>query len=181
MWFTSARRFRAASRKLANSHGCTVITPLDTVHGRPAHQPVMPVRAFMRREASSNFCPATTRIRSRTACRTRVSAIFRWSITCMISGPAVRKRAVILVDTTKQAVQAVEIIEDAGDRDDKITASVARDDGAAVFRNEPVGCTATIIYQIYREKGIRDPPQIAACCAARSSPTRSCSARRPAR
>lgn len=29
------------------------------------------------------------------------------------------------------------------------------------FRNQPVGCTATIIYQIYQEKGIEIPPNIA--------------------
>ena len=29
------------------------------------------------------------------------------------------------------------------------------------FRNEPVGCTATIIYSIYKEKGFEVPPQIA--------------------
>lgn len=29
------------------------------------------------------------------------------------------------------------------------------------FRNEPVGCTATIIYSIYKEKGFKVPPQIA--------------------
>ena len=30
-----------------------------------------------------------------------------------------------------------------------------------LFRNEPVGCTATIIYRIYKEKGIEVSPQIA--------------------
>ena len=64
-------------QKLANSHGCTVIiTPLDTYTVASA----CPCAPSCAARGSSNFCPATTRIRSRTACRTRVSAIFRWSI-----------------------------------------------------------------------------------------------------
>ncbi len=33
--------------------------------------------------------------------------------------------------------------------------------GPILFRNEPVGCTATIIYRMYQEKGIEVPPAIA--------------------
>ncbi len=40
------------------------------------------------------------------------------------------------------------------------------------FRNQPVGCTATIIYQVYREKGIEIEPDIAGLlCAAIISDT----------
>ena len=35
------------------------------------------------------------------------------------------------------------------------------------FRNQPVGCTATIMYQIYQEKQLEIPPEIAGLlCAA---------------
>ena len=41
-----------------------------------------------------------------------------------------------------------------------------------VFRNQPVGCTATIMYQMYQEKNLDIPPAIAGLlCAAILSDT----------
>ena len=44
--------------------------------------------------------------------------------------------------------------------------------GPVYFRNQPVGCTSTIVYQMYQEKGVEIPPQIAGLlCAAILSDT----------
>lgn len=48
------------------------------------------------------------------------------------------------------------------------------------FRNQPVGCTATIITQLYDEKGVVPDRKIAGFWLLLSSPIPSCSAPRPA-
>ena len=73
-----------------------------------------------------------------------------------------QKRRIILVDHN-EATQAVEGFDQA-----EILAIIAHHrigsletSGPVYFRNQPVGCTATIITQMYDENGMEIPPQIA--------------------
>ena len=75
---------------------------------------------------------------------------------------ALRKRRIILVDHN-EATQAVEGFDQA-----EILAIIdhhrigsLETSGPVYFRNQPVGCTATIITQMYDENGVDIPPQIA--------------------
>lgn len=74
----------------------------------------------------------------------------------------IRKRSVILVDHNERS-QAVENIENAEILEiiDHHRIGSLETMAPVYFRNEPVGCTATIIYSIYKEKGFKVPPQIA--------------------
>ena len=74
----------------------------------------------------------------------------------------IRKRSVILVDHNERS-QAVENIENAEILEiiDHHRIGSLETMAPVYFRNEPAGCTATIIYSIYKEKGFEVPPQIA--------------------
>ena len=73
-----------------------------------------------------------------------------------------RKRRIILVDHN-EATQAVEGFDQAEILEiiDHHRIGSLETMAPVYFRNEPVGCTATIIYSIYKEKGFKVPPQIA--------------------
>ena len=73
-----------------------------------------------------------------------------------------RRKQVILVDHNEknQAVDGVEEAEVLEIIDHHRIGSLETM-APVYFRNEPVGCTATIIYSIYKEKGFEVPPQIA--------------------
>lgn len=73
-----------------------------------------------------------------------------------------RKKQVILVDHNEKN-QAVDGIEEADVLEiiDHHRLSSIETMGPVFFRNQPVGCTATIIYQIYQEEGVEVEPVIA--------------------
>lgn len=75
---------------------------------------------------------------------------------------ALRKRRIILVDHN-EATQAVEGFDQAEILEiiDHHRIGSLETSGPVYFRNQPVGCTATIITQMYDEKGVDIPPQIA--------------------
>ena len=75
---------------------------------------------------------------------------------------ALRKRRIILVDHN-EATQAVEGFDQAEILEiiDHHRIGNLETDSPVYFRNQPVGCTATIITQMYDEKGVDIPPQIA--------------------
>ena len=75
---------------------------------------------------------------------------------------ALRKRRIILVDHN-EATQAVEGFDQAEILEiiDHHRIGSLETSGPAYFRNQPVGCTATIITQVYDENGVDIPPQIA--------------------
>ena len=75
---------------------------------------------------------------------------------------ALRKRRIILVDHN-EATQAVEGFDQAEILEiiDHHRIGSLETSGPVYFRNQPVGCTATIITQMYDENGIEIPPQIA--------------------
>ena len=84
-----------------------------------------------------------------------------------------RKKQVILVDHNEKN-QAVDGIEEADVLEiiDHHRLSSIETMGPVFFRNQPVGCTATIIYQMYQEEGVDVEPTIAALlCSAIISDT----------
>lgn len=70
-----------------------------------------------------------------------------------------RKKQVILVDHNEES-QAVDGIEQADVIEiiDHHRLNSIQTIGPVVFRNQPVGCTATIIYQMYQEQGVTVEP-----------------------
>lgn len=85
----------------------------------------------------------------------------------------IKKRGLILVDhnETSQAVDNIESAEIMEIIDHHRLGSLETM-LPVYFRNQPVGCTATIIYQMFGEKGVEIPPQIAGLlCAAIISDT----------
>ena len=158
-------------RKLAQENNCAVIvTPLDTYTVARQINQSMPVKAFMRRKDLITFLPGdytediqgsmtNTRIRDFPVVSkdgTYMGMISRRNLL------GVRKRSVILVDHNERS-QAVDNIEDAEILEiiDHHRIGSLETMAPVYFRNEPVGCTATIIYQIYREKGYDIPKNIA--------------------
>ena len=75
---------------------------------------------------------------------------------------ALRKRRIMLVDRN-EATQAVEGFDQAEILEiiDHHRIGSLETSGPVYFRNQPVGCTATIITQMYDESGVEIPPQIA--------------------
>ena len=75
---------------------------------------------------------------------------------------ALRKRRIILVDHN-EATQTVEGFDQAEILEiiDHHRIGSLETSGPVYFRNQPVGCTATIITQMYDENGVDIPPQIA--------------------
>ena len=75
---------------------------------------------------------------------------------------ALRKRRIILVDHN-EATQAVEGFDQAEILEiiDHHRIGSLETSGPVYFRNQPVGCTATIISQMYDENGVEIRPQIA--------------------
>ena len=85
----------------------------------------------------------------------------------------VRKKQVILVDHNEKN-QAVEGVEEADVLEiiDHHRLSSIETMGPVFFRNQPVGCTATIVYQMYQEAQVEvDPTNAALLCAAIISDT----------
>lgn len=84
-----------------------------------------------------------------------------------------RRKQVILVDHNEKS-QAVDGIEEADVLEiiDHHRLSSIQTIGPVFFRNQPVGCTATIIYQMYQEEEIEvDPVTAALLCSAIISDT----------
>ncbi|MGN0479797.1 MAG: putative manganese-dependent inorganic diphosphatase [Hominenteromicrobium sp.] len=158
-------------QKLAQDNGCAVlVTPLDTYTVARRINQCMPVRAFMRKKDLITFLPGdytdsikdsmqNTRIRDFPVVDKSGHYLGMISRRNLLG---IRKRSVILVDHNERS-QAVDNIEDAEILEiiDHHRIGSLETMAPVYFRNEPVGCTATIIYQIYREKGFDIPPQIA--------------------
>ncbi len=92
-----------------------------------------------------------------------------------------RKRRIILVDHN-EATQAVEGFDQAEILEiiDHHRIGSLETSGPVYFRNQPVGCTATIVTQMYDENGVEIPKRPPVCCWRLSCRTRWCSAAPPA-
>src|SRR5699024_3074288 len=75
---------------------------------------------------------------------------------------ATEKKQVILVDHNEK-IQAVDGVESADILEiiDHHRLGGLESINPVYFRNQPLGCTATIIYQLYHESGVEIEPQIA--------------------
>lgn len=158
-------------QKLARDNTCAVLTtPLDTYTVAHRISQCMPVKAFMRTKDLVTFTPSdytdaikdtmqNTRIRDFPVIDKNGKYVGMISRRNLLG---IRKRSVILVDHNERS-QAVENIENAEILEiiDHHRIGSLETMAPVYFRNEPVGCTATIIYSIYKEKGFKVPPQIA--------------------
>lgn len=157
-------------KHLAQNNGCTVIvTPLDTFACARLLNQSMMVEYFMTKDNLMTFDPYDfTDIVKEEMTKRRFRdfpVLDKGKYIGMISRRnllSVKKRAVILVDHNEES-QAVDNIKNADILEviDHHRLGSLETFEPVYFRNEPVGCTATIIYEIYNEKGIDIPKNIA--------------------
>lgn len=156
---------------MARDRGCKVIvTPLDTYEVARLINQSMPVDFFMKKDNLISFrlTDYTDEIRevmSKKRYRDFPILDKRGCYVGMISRRnllGVRKRAVILVDHN-EITQAVDNVQDAEILEiiDHHRIGSLETMAPVYFRNQPVGCTATIVCQMYRERGVQIPPAIA--------------------
>lgn len=158
-------------QRLAKEHGCTIIvTPLDTYTVARLINQSMPVEFFMKKENLMTFRLAdyTETIRdTMSKKRYRDFPILdkKGAYVGMISRRnllGVHKRGLILVDHNEVS-QAVDNVLDAEIMEiiDHHRLGSLETMAPVYFRNQPVGSTGTIVYQIYREQGAEIPQNIA--------------------
>lgn len=156
---------------LAENSGCTIIvSPLDTYAVARLLNQSMTVEYFMTKDNLVTFDPYDYTETVKDEMSTRRFRDFpvidkKGHYLGMISRRnllGVKKRAVILVDHNEIS-QAVENIKNAEIMEviDHHRLGSLETIEPVYFRNEPVGCTATIIYEIYKEKGISVSKNIA--------------------
>ena len=156
---------------LAKEKNCTVIvTPLDTYAVARLINQSMPVEFFMRKDGlgafhQSEHTDAIREVMSSKRHRDFPVLDGKNRYIGMISRRnllGVRKRAVILVDHN-EIQQAVDNVMDADILEiiDHHKLGSIETMVPVYFRNQPVGCTSTIIYQMFLEKGQEIPAPIA--------------------
>ena len=157
--------------RLAEAKGCTVLsTPHDTYTVARLINQSMPVRYFMITDKIDKFLTTdfVEEIREvMTKKRTRDFPILdtKGKYRGMISRRNLldmKKKQVILVDHNEKSqaadgVENTEILEII----DHHRLGTMETITPVYFRNQPLGCTATIIYQMYRERHIEIPEKIA--------------------
>ncbi|MCI1665196.1 MAG: putative manganese-dependent inorganic diphosphatase [Atopobiaceae bacterium] len=157
--------------ELARKRDCTVITtPHDTYATARLISMAMPVRARMLTEGILKFSVNTSVDDAR---KVMASSRHRYFPVldedghyCGIVGGMgmlnAKKKHVILVDHNEQS-QAVDGLDQAEIMEiiDHHRIGSIETSGPVWFRNEPVGCTSTIIFDIFGEKGVQIPPRIA--------------------
>ncbi|MCI8669602.1 MAG: putative manganese-dependent inorganic diphosphatase [Lachnospiraceae bacterium] len=169
-------------RKMAEEHGCTIMrSPHDTYTVARLINQSMPISYFMTRENIVSFRTDafTEEVRSVMAkLRYRDFPIQdkKGRFVGMISRRNllnVDKKKIIMVDHNEKS-QAVDGLENAEILEiiDHHRLRAIETMSPVYFRNQPLGCTATIIYQLYMEQGVEIPKQIAGLlCAAILSDT----------
>ena len=157
--------------RLAESRGCYIIkTPYDTFTASRLINQSIPIRFFMKSENLITFGLGEylDDIRDTMAKkRYRDFPILDWNENYfgMISRRSLlgaKGKQVILVDHNEKN-QAVAGIENAEILEiiDHHRLGTIQTMSPVFFRNQPLGCTATIIYQMYQEAGIKVEPKIA--------------------
>ena len=156
---------------MAKDRGCKVIvTPLDTYEVARLINQSMPVEFFMKKDNLiafhlNDYTDEIREIMSKKRYRDFPILDKKGSYIGMISRRnllGVRKRAVILVDHNEIA-QAVDHVQDAEILEiiDHHRLGALETMTPVYFRNQPVGCTATIVYQMYQEQQVQIPRAIA--------------------
>ena len=164
-------------RKLAAEKGCHIIsTPYDTyIVARLINQST-PIHYFMRREnlitfETDDFTEDAKRVMAKVRHRDFPVLDVFGSYCGMISRRSlldVQKKRVILVDHNEKS-QAVDGLESAEILEiiDHHRLGSLETISPVFFRNQPVGCTATIVYQMYQENRVDVSPEMAGLlCAA---------------
>lgn len=169
-------------RKMAKERGCVLITtPYDTYTVARLINQSIPIKYFMRKEhlvtfETEEFVDDVKEIMSKERHRDfpildedgkYVGMISRRNLLNM------KKKQVILVDHNEKS-QAVDGISGAEILEiiDHHRLGSLETMSPVFFRNQPLGCTSTIIYQMYQEKGVDVPKNIAGLlCAAIISDT----------
>lgn len=158
-------------KKLAEEHGCHVISTLyDTFTVARLINQSMPISRFMKSERLTSF-----HLKDKTEDIKDIMGKKRYrdfpildkneNYIGMISRRNlmnVKKKQLILVDHNEES-QAVDGIEFAEIQEiiDHHRLGSLETMAPVFFRNEPVGCTATILYRIYNERGVTISKQIA--------------------
>lgn len=157
--------------ELANDHNCVIITtPYDTFSVARLINQSMPIKQFMTKEniVSFNIDDYVDEVKETTAkIRHRdfpvldennnyIGMMSRRNLLQM------QKKQIILVDHNEKS-QTVDGIEEAEVLEiiDHHRIGSLETMSPVYFRNQPLGCTSTIIYQMYQEKGVEIPKKIA--------------------
>lgn len=151
-------------KKLAEEEHCTVIsTPHDTFTAARLINQSMPIRYFMRREHLITFCTddfteklkeVMSKKRHRDFPILDKQGLYIGMVSRRNLLNAARKK-VIMVDHNEKN-QAVDGIENADILEiiDHHRLGSVETIAPVFFRNQPLGCTATIVHQMYQESGI---------------------------
>ena len=169
-------------KKLASEKGCRIITtPYDTyIVSRLINQST-PIHYFMRREnlitfETEDFTEDAKNVMAKVRHRDFPVLDIYGSYCGMISRRSlldVQRKRVILVDHNEKS-QAVDGLESAEILEiiDHHRLGSLETISPVFFRNQPVGCTATIVYQMFLENRVDVKPEIAGLlCAAIISDT----------
>lgn len=158
-------------KKLAQERGCTIIaTPYDTYTAARLINQSMPISYFMKTENLITFDEedfiddikdVMTSKRHRDFPILDKDGLYKGMISRRNLLGA-RGKAVIMVDHNEKG-QAVDGIEGADIQEiiDHHKLAAVSTISPVYFRNQPLGCTATIIYQMYLESGVEIQPKIA--------------------
>ena len=160
-----------AIQKLAQEHGCTIIsTPHDTYMTARLISQSAPLEYFMRKEKLITFSSEDfiNDIRSTIAkIRHRDFPVLdrEGNYIGMLSRRSLLEmdnKKIIMVDHNEKS-QAVDGIEEADILEiiDHHRLGTLETTIPVYFRNQPVGCTATIVYQMYLENQVEVEPKIA--------------------
>lgn len=158
-------------KNLAEKRDCVIITtPYDTFSIARLINQSMPIKQYMTRKGLVTFQiddyvddvkETMSRVRHRdfpvlNEKGNYVGMISRRNLMSM------QKKQIILVDHNERS-QAVDGIEEAEILEiiDHHRLGSLETMSPVYFRNQPLGCTSTIIYQMYQEKGVEIPKQIA--------------------
>lgn len=158
-------------KKLAQERGCTVITtPYDTYTAARLINQSMPISYFMTREhlitfESDDYIDEIRDVMANKRHRDFPILDKDGRYLGMISRRnllGAKGKRVVLVDHNEKN-QAVAGIENAEIMEiiDHHRLGTIQTMSPVFFRNQPLGCTATIIYQMYQEAGVKVEPKIA--------------------
>lgn len=158
-------------RELAEKKDCVVITtPFDTFSVARLINQSMPIKQYMTRTELITFdiddyLDYVKEVMSKVRHRDFPVLDERGNYAGMISRRnlmSTQKKQVILVDHNEKS-QAVDGIGEAEILEiiDHHRLGSLETVSPLYFRNQPLGCTSTIIYQMYQEKGVEIPKQIA--------------------
>lgn len=158
-------------KKLAQEQGCIIIqTPFDTFTAARLINQSMPISYFMRTEEiitfkTEDFIEDIREVMAKKRHRDFPVLDKDGKFSGMISRRnllGAKKKRLILVDHNERS-QAVDGLEDAEILEiiDHHKLGGIQTINPVMFRNQPVGCTCTIVYMMYKENGIEIEPSIA--------------------